>query len=68
MSDLPLYLILPAIAAVVYAAAAFFFKEAFRGGAGTLHTFVVTSWVMALFFGPFIFWEKGEMQWHLVKQ
>ena len=67
MSDLPLYLILPAIAAVVYAAAALFFKEAFRRGAGTLHTFVVTSWVMALFFGPFIFWEKGEMQWHLVK-
>jgi uncharacterized membrane protein len=66
MSDLPLYLILPAIAAVVYAAAALFFKEAFRRGAGTLHTFVVTSWVMALFFGPFIFWEKGEMQWHLI--
>jgi uncharacterized membrane protein len=66
MSDLPLYLIMPAIAAVVYAAGALFFKEAFRRGAGTLHTFVVTSWVMAVFFAPFILWEKGDLQWHLI--
>lgn len=66
MSELPLYLVMPAIAAVVYAAGALFFKEAFRRGAGTLHTFVVTSWVMALFFGPFIFWEKGVIEWNLI--
>lgn len=66
MSGFPLYMLMPMTAAVVYAAGALFFKEAFRRGAGTLHTFVVTSWIMALFFMPFIFWETKQIQWHLL--
>lgn len=63
MNDFPLYLFMPMIAAIGYALGALFFKEAFRRGASTLHTFVLTSWVMALFFVPFIFWETKAIDW-----
>lgn len=66
MHGVPVYLLMPMIAAVVYAVGALFFKEAFRRGAGTLHTFVATSWIMALFFVPFIFWETKAIQWNLI--
>jgi uncharacterized membrane protein len=66
MIGFPLYLLMPVIAAAVYAVGALLFKEAFRRGASTLHTFVVTSWMMALFFTPFIFWETKSIQWNLI--
>ena len=63
MQDIPFYLIMPLLAAMLYAAAGLFFKEAFRGGAGSIQSFVLTSWIMTLCFSPFIFWESQPIPW-----
>ncbi len=66
MQDIPIYLIMPLLAAILYAAAGLFFKEAFRNGAGSIQSFVLTSWVMSLCFAPFIFWESQPIPWHQI--
>ncbi|MDG1891909.1 MAG: DMT family transporter [Verrucomicrobiota bacterium] len=66
MNHFPSYLLMPLVAAAFYATGALFFKEAFRRGASTLHTFFVTSWIMGFFFAPFIFWETEPFQWNLL--
>lgn len=51
----PLYMVLPIVAALMYAYGSLYFKEAFEHGISVIHTFVITSWAMALVFVPLLF-------------
>lgn len=57
MIDIPLYMVLPLVAAVMYAYGSLYFKEGFEHGITVIHTFVVTNWVMAGVFVPLLLLE-----------
>ena len=50
----PSYMVLPIVAALMYAYGSLYFKEAFEHGITVIHTFVITSWAMALVFVPLL--------------
>ncbi len=59
---------LPIVAAVMYAYGSLYFKEAFGHGITVIHTFVITSWVMAMVFVPLLFVESSPTPWRLFYQ
>src|SRR6187402_1420956 len=58
---LPYWLLLPAVAAVVYTVASLFFKRGYSEGAGTMQTFHCTNLVAMPFFLPLFFVNPGYL-------
>ncbi len=58
-------LILPLVAALVFATGALVFKRAYAAGAGVVHAVVVNNVILALLFVPTLAWEPMPIPWHL---
>lgn len=61
-------LILPLVAALVFATGALVFKRAYAAGAGVVHAVVVNNVILALLFVPTLAWEPTPIPWHLWHQ
>lgn len=57
----PYWLLIPAVAAVVYTVASLFFKRGYGEGAGTLQTFHWTNLIAMPFFLPLFFVNPGHL-------
>ncbi len=61
---MPLYLLLPCGAAVLYSLGSIFMKRSLVEGARTFQTFHVTNLMVGLVFSPLILLQKGEIAWN----
>ncbi|MEM9017702.1 MAG: DMT family transporter [Verrucomicrobiota bacterium] len=61
--DVPLYLLYPLGAAIVYALGSILIKRALREGVTMDQSFHLTNFVVGIIFLPLLFFEKGEVDW-----
>jgi len=59
----PLYLLLPLAAAIVYAAGSVFIKRALKSGVTMDQSFHLTNFVVGLIFVPLLFFERDTVDW-----
>ena len=62
LMSFPIYMALPLLAAGLYAYGSLYFKKAFEHDISVIHTFVVTSWAMAIVFVPLVFLDPLPAQ------
>lgn len=65
MNTLPLYLLLPLAAALIYAVASMLLKKALVEGAHPMACFHINNWAGTLVFIPLAFFEKHAVPWSL---